>query len=227
MEARARRQNENRNQAEQYYSDVLRQVLPLQRLYLPSLSQASKLSCFIDLMDPDRETQRAEWEHAATELPMCLSEWMSKQKERHIGLLPCQSAQAKSMEVTLLSSPSIDRWRHGEMLKSAGQLDLATSVFRYPGTDMVLIGRDACHAWKGEGQLQYSARGAEAVQALLRTLQLNPASATISTLDQLDKQFICGGCADDTRHTWRYCVCYHLSPCVVSHWERCIGGALY
>jgi hypothetical protein len=118
------------------------------------------------------------------------------------------------MEIILLSSPSIDRWRHGGMLKFAGQLDLATSVFRRPSTDMILIGRDACHAWKVEAQLEYSARGAEAVQALLRGLQLNPASATASELDQLDKQFICGSCPKGIHFSWRSCVCHHFSLCV-------------
>ena len=169
------------------------------------------MSCFRDLVDPDRETQPAEWEHAATQLPLSLSEWMSEQKERHIRLLPCQSAQAKPMEITLLSSPSIDRWRHGGMHKFAGQLDLATSVFCRRGSDMVMIGREACHAWKVEGHLEYSARGAEAVQALLRVLQLNPASATAYTLDQLDKQFICGSCPEDIRYSWRSCVCRPFS----------------
>ncbi len=150
---RLRRQSELRTKAEQYYSDILRQVLPAQRLYLPTLSQVSELSCFRDLLDPDRETQPAEWEHAADQLSGSLSDWMTRKKEHHISLLPCQSALIKTMEVTLLSNPSIDRWRHEAMLDFAGQLDLATSVFRQPGTDMVLIGRDACHAWKLEGQL--------------------------------------------------------------------------
>ena len=212
LEARRRRENENKFQAEQYYSDILRQVLPAQRLYLPALSQAPELSCFKDLIDPDREAQPAEWEHAATQLPLSLSEWMSEQKERCISLLPYQSAQAKAMEITLLSSPSIDRWRHGGMLKFAGQLDLATSVFRHPGTDMILIGRDACHAWKLEGPLEYSTRGAEAVREVLRVLQLNPAWATPSRLDQLDKQFICESCPLAISYSWRSCVCHHFSP---------------
>jgi hypothetical protein len=193
----AQTSNQNKSKAEQYYSDVLRQVLPVQRLYLPALPQASELSCFLDLIDPDREAQPADWDDAATQLPQSLSEWMSGQKERHISLLPCQSAQANAMEITLLSSPSVDRWRHEVMLKFAGQLDLATSVFRHSGTDMILIGRDACHAWKLEGQLEYSARGAEAVRALLRALQLDPASATASMLDQLCEQFVCGSCPEE------------------------------
>ncbi|KAI9430798.1 hypothetical protein H4582DRAFT_2013977 [Lactarius indigo] len=212
LAARRKRESELKNTAEQYYSDLLRQVLPLQRLYLPALSQISQLSCFRDLIDPDREVQPAEWEHAATQLPLSLSEWMSEQRERYTSLLPGQSAQAKPMEITLLSSPSIDRWRHGAMHNFAGQLDLATSVFRHPINHMVLIGRDACHAWKVKGELEYSARGAEAVYALLQELRLNPASATASTLDQLDKRFICRSCSDGVAwRSWRSCVAHFIA----------------
>lgn len=213
LEARLRRESEYRSKAEQYYSEILRQVLPVQRLYLPALSQVFELSCFKDVLDPDREVQPAEWEHAVTQLPPSLSEWMSAQKERHTSLLPCQSAQAKAMEIILLSCPYIDQWRHGAMLESAGRLNLATSVFRHSGTNMILMGRDACHAWKLEGQLEFSARGAEAVHALLRELQLAPASATVSTLDQLDKYFICGSCPEDPAryHTWRSCVAHFVA----------------
>ncbi len=158
--------------------------------------------------------QLAEWEHAATQLPLSLSEWMSGQRERLTSLLPCQSAEANAMEITLLSSPSIDRWRHcdGAMVNFAGQLDLASSVFRHSDTNMILIGRDACHAWKLEGQLEFSTRGAEAVHALLRELRLVPASTTTSMLDQLDKHFICGSCPEDIvrHHSWRSCVCHYF-----------------
>lgn len=210
LDDRRRREKEHKSTAEQYYSELLRQVLPIQRLYLPALSQASELSCFRDLMDPDREAQHAEWEHAATQLPLSLSEWMSGQMEHCTSLLPSQSAEAKAMEITLLSSPSIDR---GRMLNFAGQLDLATSVFHHSGTNTVLIGRDACHAWKVGGQLRFSARGAEAVHALVQELRLVSASATAHTLDQLDKRFICGGCPEDTarRHTWRSCVAHFVA----------------
>ncbi|KAH9019534.1 hypothetical protein EDB84DRAFT_1275725 [Lactarius hengduanensis] len=206
LDDRRRRVKEHKSTAEQYYSELLRQVLPIQRLYLPALSQASELSCFGDLVDSDREVQHAEWEHAATQLPLSLSEWMSGLKEDTTSLLPSQSAEAKAMEITLLSSPSIDRWR---MLNFAGQLDLATSVFHHSSTNTVLIGRDVCHAWKIEGQPWFSPRGAEAVHALVQELRLVSTSATAHTLDQLDKRFICGGCPDDTarRHTWRSCVC--------------------
>ncbi|KAH9054760.1 hypothetical protein EDB87DRAFT_1568074 [Lactarius vividus] len=210
LDARRRREKEYKSTAEEYYSDLLRQVLPIQRLYLPDLSQVSELSCFRDLINSDREVQHAEWEHAATQLPLSLSEWMSEQKEHSTSLLPSQSAEAKAMEVTLLSSPSIDRWR---MLNFAGQLDLATSVFYHSGTNTTLIGRDACHAWKVEGQLGFAARGAEAVHALLQELQLVSTSATAHTLDQLDKRFICGGCPEDTarRHSWRSCVAHFVA----------------
>ncbi|KAH9008296.1 hypothetical protein EDB83DRAFT_531792 [Lactarius deliciosus] len=212
LDERRRRAKEQKSTAEQYYSELLRQVLPIQRLYLPALSQASELSCFGDLMDSDREVQHAEWGHATTQLPLSLSEWMSEQKEHTTSLLPSQSADAKAMEITLLSSPSIDRWR---MLNFAGQLDLATSVFHHSRIDIdtVLIGRDACHAWKVNGQLRFSARGAEAVQALVQELRLVSASATAHTLDQLDKRFICRGCPEDTarRHTWRSCVAHFIA----------------
>ncbi|KAF8264923.1 hypothetical protein EI94DRAFT_1737300 [Lactarius quietus] len=216
-----RRENQNKSKAEQYYTNVLRQVLPMQRLYLPNLSQAFELSCFKDLIDPDREAQLADWEHAATLLPQCLSEWMSGQKERLISLLPCQSAQANAMEIILLSSPSVDRWRHEVMPNFAGELNLATSVFRHLVTDMFLFGRDACHAWK-IGRLDYSPRGAEAVRALLEVLQLDPASTTPSMLDQLGKQFSCGVCTQK-QPTWRSCVTHFIYPGIIDHefpqWE--------
>ena len=209
LEERRRRVNQNKNKAEQYYSEVLRLVLPAQRLYLPALWQAFELSCFRDLIDPDREAQPTDWEDAVGQIMQSLSEWMSGQKEHHLSLLPSQSAQTNAMEVTLLSSPSIDRCRHEVMPNFAGQLDLATSVFRHSGTSMVLIGRDACHAWKLDSQrLEYCARGAKAVHALLQALQLDPESTTASMLDQLGKQFLCGSCPEDeAKHpSWRSCV---------------------
>jgi hypothetical protein len=201
-----------------HYSDALRQVLPIQRLYLPALYQASELSCFRDLIDPDREAQPADWEDAAAQLPQSLSEWMGEHKEHHVSLLPSQSAETNAMEIALLSSPSIDRWRDEVMPSFAGQLDLATSVFRHSGTGMLLIGRDACHAWKLEGQkLEYCARGAEAVHGLLATLQLDPASTTASMLDQLGKQFLCVCCPEDeAKHpSWRSCVRHHFLHSVI------------
>jgi hypothetical protein len=215
--------NQNKSKAEQYYSDVLRQVLPVQRLYLPALPQACQLSCFLDLIDPDREAQPADWDEAATQLLQSLSEWMSEQKERHINLLPCQGTQANAMEITLLSSPSVDRWRHEVMLKFGGQLDLATSVFRHSGNDMILIGRDACHAWKLEGQLMYSVRGADAVRALLRALRLDPASATASMLDQRCVEFVCGSCQEELP-SWRSCVRHRFFPVVLL---LLTGGSAY
>jgi hypothetical protein len=141
---------------------------------------------------------------------------MSGQKEHHVSLLPSQSAQTNAMmEITLLSSPSSERWRHEVMPNFAGQLDLATSVFRHSGTEMLLIGRDACHAWKLEGhKLEYCARGAEAVHAVLQALQLDPATTTASMLDRLGEQFLCRSCPDDdAKHSsWRSCVRHHFFP---------------
>lgn len=226
LEARRLRESQNKTKAEQYYSEVLRQVLPIQRLYLPAIRQASELSCFRDLIDADREGQLAEWEDAATQLPQSLSEWMSEQKEHYISLLPGQSAQTDAMEITLLSSPSIDRWRHEVMPKFAGQLDLATSVFRHPVYHTLLFGRDVCHAWKigawkSEGQeVEYCARGAEAVHALLQELELDPGSTTASMLDQLGKQFLCRSCPEDDakQPSWRSSVRHQNFPlCVGTH----------
>lgn len=213
LKERRQREDGNKTKAEVHYSDALRQVLPIQRLYLPALYQASELSCFRDLIDPDREAQPADWEDAAAQLPQSLSEWMGEHKEHHVSLLPSQSAETNAMEIALLSSPSIDRWRDEVMPSFAGQLDLATSVFRHSGTGMLLIGRDACHAWKLEGQkLEYCARGAEAVHGLLATLQLDPASTTASMLDQLGKQFLCVCCPEDeAKHpSWRSCVVHFV-----------------
>ncbi|KAN0142007.1 hypothetical protein V8E53_000469 [Lactarius tabidus] len=224
LEARYQRINQNKTKAQQYYSEVMRQVIPVQRLYLPSLYQASELSCFRDLINPDREAQPAEWEDAAAQLPQSLSEWMSGEQEHHTSLLPSQSAQTNAMEITLLSSPSADRWRHDVMPKFAGQLDLATSVFRYSGTSTLLIGRDACHAWKVEGhKLEYCARGAEAVHAILQVLELDPATTTASMLDQLDEQFFCRTCPEDgaMHPSWISCVLHFVYDTLHEHpqWE--------
>lgn len=173
----------------------------------------------MNLIDPDREAQPAEWDEAATQLLPSLSQWMSEQKERYISLLPCQGTQAKAMETKLLSSASVDRWRHEVMLKFGGQLDLATSVFRHSGSDMILIGRDACHGWKLEGHLRYSARGADAVRALLRALRLDPASATASMLDQRCVEFSCGSCQEKLP-SWRSCVRHRffLAVLLLTQW---------
>jgi hypothetical protein len=214
-EARLRKVLSQRHiEAKQRYSDVLRQVIPVQRLCLPALSQVSELSCFRDFLDPDRDVdvEPAEWEHATEQLPQSLSEWMSEHRDRYISLLPphAQGARVKAMTIRLLSDPSFDRWSHEAMVDFAGPLDLATSVFVEPNSNTILIGRDIFHAWGVTGlQFVSSQRGAEAVHALLQVLQLDPASTTVSTLGQLDRLFICASCPPDlaqNQHSWRSCV---------------------
>lgn len=197
--------------AEQYYSDILREVLPLQRLYLPALSQAHELSCFKELMDLDRDLQPAEWEHAAEQLRGSLSGWMSSHKDRYASQLPCRSygSQGESMEVALLTDTSIEFWRQFVMRNFTGDLELATSVFRHRDTNTILIGRDACHAWKMQGELEFLERGAAAIHALLRELQRDPATTTPAILEQLDRRFTCANCPTDLEwihRSWRSCV---------------------
>jgi len=187
------------------YSDLLRQTLPMQRLYLPSLSQVGELSCFRELLNPDRDVQAADWEHAATWLPGSLSEWMSEHRDRYSSLLPFQvcGSQDKAMEVKLLSDP------HEAMDRFAGRLDLAISVFRHLDTNTIHVGRDVCHAWKLKGELEFLERGAEAGRALLGLLNLDPATTTASMLDQLDTHFVCASCPterDWLHRPWKSCV---------------------
>jgi hypothetical protein len=119
------------------------------------------------------------------------------------------------MEIKLLSDPSIDHWRREAMRDFAGDLELASSVFRHPATNTILIGRDACHAWKMKGELEVFERGVEATRALLRVLQLDPATTTVFMLEQLNRQFICASCPADLawrRHSWRSSVGHALFP---------------
>jgi hypothetical protein len=188
----------------------------VQRLYLPSISQARELSCFRELLDPDRDVQPAEWVHAAGRLRESLSEWMSSHRDRCTRLLSSHfhGSRGKSMEVRLLTDPSTVVWRHVGMHNFAGRLELATSVFRHPGTNMILIGRNACHAWKITGELEFLERGADATHALLRELQLDPATTTPSNLDLLNRRFICASCPADLEwidRSWRSCVSYASS----------------
>jgi len=197
--------------AEQYYSDILRQVLPVQRLYLPALSQARELSCFKELLNLDRDLQSAEWQHAAGQLRGSLSEWMSSHRDRYASQLPFNfyGSQGESMEVTLLTDPSIEFWRQFGMRDFTGDLELATSVFRHRETNTILIGRDVCHAWKIQGELEFLERGTAAIHALLRELQLDPATTTAAKLEQLDRRFACANCPTDLEwfhRSWRSCV---------------------
>jgi len=59
---RCRREMEYKTKAEQCYSEILQQILPMQQLYLPAISQVRELSCFRELLDPDRDVQPAEWD---------------------------------------------------------------------------------------------------------------------------------------------------------------------
>jgi hypothetical protein len=211
-----RREIEYRAKAEQYYSDVLQQVLPVQRLYLPSLSQACELPCFREFLSLDRVVQPSEWVHAAGQLRESLSEWMSSHRDKYTSQLPFNSNgdQDKVMEVKLLSNPSIEVWRRVEMHGFAGRLELATSVFRHLNTKTIHIGRDACHAWKMKYELEFLERGAEAVHALLQELHLGPETTTASMLDQLDRRFICASCPADLQRfhrSWRSCVSSRIS----------------
>jgi len=205
-----------RNKAAERYWDVLRQILPIQRVYLPAITQAQELSCFRELVASDRDVQLDEWEQAAERLTESISEWVTEHRDRYTSMLPSHihDTQAKGMECMLLSDPSIELRRHEASGGLAGQLDLATSVFRRAGTNSpwsaysIWIGRDACHAWKLKEELEFVDRGAEAVRALLRELQLDPTTTTGSMLDQLDMRFVCTSCPPDTMryfHSWR---CY-------------------
>jgi len=198
---------------ERYYTDILRQILPIQRLYLPAISQARELSCFRNFLDLDRNVQQTEWEQAAERLPESLSEWMTEHRDKYTRLLPLYSysydVPSHAMRVRLLSDPSINLWRYGGMVDFAGQLELATSVFRHPATDTILIGREVCHAWKMKGELEFVERGAAAVNALLRELELDPTTTTASDLEQQNKRFICASCPVGLgwlHSSWRACV---------------------
>jgi len=208
---RRRRESVCKAKAEQCYSDTLRQVLPIQRLYLPALSQAHELSCFKELLNLDRDLQPAEWEHAAGQLRESLSEWMSSRRDRYASQLPFYfyGSHGESMEVKLLTDPSIELWRQVGMQDFTGDLELATSVFRHRDTNSILIGRDACHAWKMQGELEFLERGASAIHGLLRELQLDPATTTAAMLEQLDRRFTCANCPTDLEwihRSWRSCV---------------------
>jgi hypothetical protein len=141
---------------------------------------------------------------------------MSSHRDKYTSLLPFDSNgdQDKVMEVKLLSDPSIEVWRRVEMHGFAGRLELARSVFRHLDTKTIHIGRDACHAWKMTDELEFVERGAEAVHALLQELHLDPETTTASTLDQLDRRFICVSCPEDLqifRRSWRFCVSSRIS----------------
>jgi hypothetical protein len=183
----------------------------VQRLYLPAVSQACELSCFRELLNPDRFVLATEWVHATGQLRESLSEWMSLHRDKYTDLLPLDSygGQVKAMEVKLLSDPSIESWRRAGTQDFAGKLELATSVFRHPDTNTIHIGRDACHAWKMKGELEFSERGAEAVHSLLQQLNLDPETTTPSVLEQLDRRFVCACCPADLQRfhrSWRSCV---------------------
>jgi hypothetical protein len=118
------------------------------------------------------------------------------------------------MSVRLLTDPSTVVWRHVGMLDFAGKLELATSVFRHPDTNTILIGRDACHAWKMPGELEFLERGAAATHALLRELQLDPATTTALVLEQLNRRFICASCPAElewVHRSWKSCVSHASS----------------
>lgn len=162
-------------------------------------------------MDPDRDVQPEEWEQASERLTESISEWVTVHRDRYTSMLPSHfhDTQAKGMEFMFVSDPSIDLRRHEASGGLAGQLDLATSVFRCASSKSIWIGRDACHAWKLRGELEFVDRGAKAVHALLRELRLNPTTATASMLDQLDRRFVCTSCPTDLVqyfHSWRSCV---------------------
>jgi hypothetical protein len=158
--------------------------------------------------------QPAEWEQAAERLPESLSEWMTERRERYTSVLPSHpsqtyAAQPKAMEIKLLSDPSIDTWRQEALAGFAGQLERVTSVFRHRTTSAIVIGRYVCHAWKMVGELEYVERGATAAHALVQELQLDPATTTVSTLEQMNRRFICTSCptdSDQPLRSWRSCV---------------------
>ena len=108
------------------------------------------------------QTAANEWVHAAGQLQDSLSEWMSLHRGRHIRLvLPFSllrlrvSRQFDEGQVQVIDGPVN---RPIGMHDFAGELELATSVFHHPGTNTIMIGRDACRAWKLTGKFGYGLR---------------------------------------------------------------------
>ncbi|KAJ7870246.1 hypothetical protein B0H13DRAFT_2062096 [Mycena leptocephala] len=74
------------------------------------------------------------------------------------------------------------------------------------GDDVVFIGRDAMHMAKPNDVMAFSARGADAVRAVL-TLEHLDAATTTTELDARTSLFKCTHCAEDEfMFTWRGCV---------------------
>jgi hypothetical protein len=66
-----------------------------------------------------------------------------------------------------------------------------------------------------DGELEFVERGAAAMHALLRELQLDPAMTTPPMLEELDRKFICGSCPVDLdwkHRTWKSCVSRAFFP---------------
>lgn len=140
------------------------------------------------------------------------------------GALPPTS----SMTPTILTSLSVNEvrqgWICGGLRPFLGPLELAIAVFKLPNNPKVLVARDACHAWKEVGPLEFSTKGSEAVVRLLNLADLDPKTTTAVEFDAMNLRFSCLNCypANDeswtgiTAETWRSAVrifiliCHHL-----------------
>ncbi|KAI0268997.1 hypothetical protein BGY98DRAFT_318382 [Russula aff. rugulosa BPL654] len=71
-----------------------------------------------------------------------------------------------------------------------------------------------------QGELEFLERGADATHALIRELQLDPATTTTAMLEHMDRRFTCANCPADVEwihRSWRSCVSHFVDNSDADH----------
>ncbi|KAJ7694212.1 hypothetical protein B0H17DRAFT_1058214 [Mycena rosella] len=112
----------------------------------------------------------------------------------------------------------VDTWKSGSSIWhnwDHNWTDPWPSAAQCPDSKVLFIGRDAMNIDLGYGEkLVFSARGAEAVRAVLNLEHLDARSATASGLDARNSLFKCNHCytpEKDVVYTWRGCAAHFIN----------------
>lgn len=211
---RCRARDERTRKARALYAAFLRLLLPSEWFYFPSLEQAIRLPWCAEILARDFKVRvvESDFQTPFMNFPSAVEAWVRGKRDQYIVMLPEEYHDAlppaASMDPTSLISSAadtVDDVRQGRALSGLqrfiGPLELAMAVFTVPNSPTILVARDACHAWKEDLPLEFSASGSETVVHLLELAGLDPKTTTAAEFDRADLQFMC-----------LHCYCAHEAP---------------
>lgn len=188
---------------------------PSEWYYLPSAEVFVQTSDFVNLLATDA---KARVHGHSWFLSDAVARWVEHKRGLHNAMLPDECRRRATIrEMNPSPISRYDGFGHlrpwqdvSGMDRFLGSLTLAIAVFRTNEGGRVLIAQDACHAWKEDITLEFSSRGSAAGRKMCEILNV-PLDTRASTMDKLDKRFVCLSCHNANggswsgvkAHTWR------------------------